>query len=293
VGRSTRQRAIRPAAIIALLLAALAGPLAACSGYDLPGEEREAQRGDALAPVRSIHLALGAPTPTGTPDDTLLVKPQYALSYNRSRNGPNWVSWELNDSYYGGARRHRGKFLPDESLPPGFRRVHHEAYSGSAYDRGHLVRSEERTRSREDNESTFLLTNVLPQRHDLNAGPWLRLEQYCQTLAQRDGKEMFITAGGIFSDHPETIGQGVAVPDAFFKIVVVLDEGQGPRDVSAKARVIAVIMPNADGIRDDPWHGYRTSVRAIEDRTGFRFFSRVPGRVRRALEDTVDREPTR
>ena len=237
----------------------------------------------------SIHLALGTPKDADPSDDWLVVKPQYALSYNAKRLGANWVSWELNASYFGGEPRHKGKFIVDDSLPPAFERVHHEDYSNSDYDRGHMVRSEERTRSRADNDATFLLTNILPQRHDLNAGPWLRLEEHCQSLAQNDGKEMFITAGPVFGPKPETIGRGVAVPEAFFKIVVVLERGQGAADVTAATQVIAVMMPNVTGIMDQPWWRYRTSVAEIERRTGYHFLDRVPEDVRRALESKVGR----
>ncbi|MFT3764687.1 MAG: DNA/RNA non-specific endonuclease [Minicystis sp.] len=240
----------------------------------------------------TIHLALGTPTDADSSDDWLEVKQQYALSYNPKHLGANWVSWELNASYYGGEPRHKGKFIPDESLPEGWYRVRHEDYSNEGYDRGHMVRSEERTRTREDNTSTFVLTNILPQRHDLNAGPWLRLEDYCQRLALDDGKEMFLTAGPIFGPNPETIGHGVAVPESFFKIVVVLDGHQGPTDVSPSTRVIAVIMPNVTGILDQPWGQYRTSVAEIERKTGYHFLGRVPESTRRALIDRVDSGPT-
>lgn len=244
------------------------------------------------AGTQSIHLALGAPTDADPSDDYLMVKPQYALSYNPKRLGPNWVSWELNAGWYGGEPRHKGKFMPDESLPAGWYRVHHEDYSNSDYDRGHMVRSEERTKSRTDNEATFLTTNILPQRHDLNAGPWLRLEDYCQQLAKNDRKEMFVTAGPIYGAHPPTIGHGVAVPESFFKIVVVLDRGQGPADVSPSTRVIAVIMPNVTGILEEPWGRYRTSIAEIERRTGYHFLGNVPEGVRRTLEGRVDSGPT-
>jgi endonuclease G len=242
--------------------------------------------------VASVHLALGAPTPCDGPDDYLMIKSQYALSYNRDHNGPNWVSWELNASYFGGEPRHKGRFLSDESLPDGWYRVRHEDYTGSDYDRGHVVQSEERTRSHEDNAATFLLTNVLPQRHDLNAGPWLRLEEYSDTLARREGRELFVTAGGIFGAHPSTIGHGLAVPDAFFKVVVVLDRGQGVEAAGTSTRVIAVIMPNATGILDSPWGKYRTSVAEIEHRTGYHFFGRLAEPVRAALDARVDSGPT-
>jgi endonuclease G len=246
---------------------------------------------EAPAGVASIHLALGTPHDGDDADDHLMIKPQYALSYNHTRNSANWVSWELNESYFGGTHRHKGKFIPDDSLPAGWYRVVHDDYTGSDYDRGHMVRSEERTRSREDNESTFLLTNVLPQRHDLNAGPWLRLEDYCQALAQGEHREMFIVAGGIYGARPPTIGHGVVVPEAFFKIVVVLDPGQGPLDVSASSRVIAVIMPNVTGILDQPWRQYRTSVGEIERRTGYHFLDRVPEAARHVMEARVDSGP--
>jgi endonuclease G len=236
----------------------------------------------------SVHLALGAPTRAGSSDDYLMIKPQYALSYNRERNVANWVSWNLDASYFGPVPRHKGKFLADGSLPSGFYQVQDRDYAGSGFDRGHMVRSEERTRTADDNLATFLLPNVIPQRHDLNAGPWLRLEDYLQALSQKENKELYVVAGGLFSAHPETIGHGVAVPEACFKIVVVLERGQGLPDVNRTTRVIAVIMPNITGILDEPWGQYRTTVSDIEKRSGYTFFPLVPEPVRRGLDARVD-----
>ena len=241
----------------------------------------------------SVHLALGAPRDATPDDDHLMIKPQYALSYNRQRNLANWVSWNLDASYFGPIPRHKGRFLVDTSLPSGFYQVQDRDYVGSGFDRGHMVRSEERTRTTEDNVATFLLPNVLPQRHDLNAGPWLRLEEYNQALSQKEDKELYVSAGGIFGARPETIGRGIAVPEACFKIVVVLERGQGLEDVSPATRVIAVVMPNTTGILDQAWGQYRTSVSEIERRTGYGFLSLVPEPVRRSLVTRVDAGPTR
>src|SRR5262249_48822810 len=142
------------------------------------------------------------------------------------------------------------------------------------------------------NTTTFYLTNVLPQTHELNAGPWLRLEDYCQELSQRENKELYLMAGGIFAASPPTIGHGVAVPDFGFKIVVVLDRGQGLADVTASTRVIAVIMPNVKGILDEPWGQYRTSVADVEKRSAHTFLTAVPGAIKKALESRVDSGPT-
>lgn len=270
----------------------------------LPRQDANRQPGQSEPPrqapvgVASVHLALGMPTATATAasaevsGDYLIVRPQYALAYNRERLGASWVSWQHDASYLGGEHRHQGRFIADESLPAGWYRVQHEDYVGSGYDRGHLVRSEERSRSRADNDATFLLTNVLPQRHDLNAGPWLRLEDYCRTLAQRERRELYLMAGPIYGPQPPTIGHGIRVPEAFYKIVVVLEAGQAADDVREGTRTIAVIMPNAEGILANPWGMYRTSVAEIESRTGYRFLDRVPEGVRPALESLVDSGPT-
>ncbi len=246
---------------------------------------------DGLGSSGSVHLALGAPRDATPDDDYLMIKPQYALSYNRLRNVANWVSWNLDASYFGPTPRHKGRFLADSSLPSGFYQVQDRDYVGSGFDRGHMVRSEERTRTTEDNVATFLLPNVLPQRHDLNAGPWLRLEDYAQALSQKENKELYVTAGGIFGARPEKIGRGIEVPEACFKIVVVLDRGQGLADVDTTTRVIAVIMPNTTGILDQPWGQYRASVRDVEKRTGYSFLTAVPEPIRRALGTRVDTGP--
>ena len=60
----------------------------------------------------------GATTSVNNPDNYLMVKPQYALSYNRSKGTANWVSWELNSSWLGHIDR-QNDFRPDETLPSG------------------------------------------------------------------------------------------------------------------------------------------------------------------------------
>lgn len=292
---------------VPLLTRAIAGAIAvACATSCVPDRLRE-ERGPAAtvdprplpppppprptpAPVggRSPHLALGAPRDADPSDDVMLEKPEYVVSYNPRRNGPNWVAWRLVASDFGPTRRHKGKFLTDESLPPGVMRVTHDDYSGSGFDRGHMCRSEDRTSSPEANRATFLMTNMLPQRHELNAGPWLRLEELSHDLAKREGRELYLVAGGIYEGPTGAIGRGVAVPSSFFKIVVVLEPGQTAAQVSERTRVIAVVMPNAGDVEREPWARYRTSVDDVERRTGYDFLPDVPEPVQKVIEARVD-----
>jgi endonuclease G len=286
--RGSISRALDAPRLAALLLFA-----GACTeSVPLPADHAETPSLPArpAASPHSPHLEMGTPADADPSDDELMLKPQYALSYNRRRNGPNWVSWRLDAGDLGAVIRRRGRFLADALLPAGFYRVQHDDYRDSGYERGHLVPSHDRTRTAEDNRATFLLTNVLPQRGDLNGGPWERLERRCHDLAAKDDRALYQVAGGVFPERPETIGGGVAVPEAFFKIAVVLRPGQGAADVQPSTRVIAVIMPNLTGVRRTPWATYRTTVRAIERRTGYDFLSRVPAVIQEVIETREDAE---
>lgn len=232
----------------------------------------------------AVHLSLGTPTDADTSDDYLIVRRQYALSYNSTLNVPNWVSWELNKDWYGDVARYSGNFISDASLPAEFYRVKHSDYTNSGYDRGHMVRSEERTLTDEDNKSTFLLTNILPQRPDLNQGVWLKFEYWCEDMCKDSLKELYVISGGIFHEPHDQLNGKVAVPDSCFKIVVVLERGQGLADVSANTRVVSVIMPNIQGVRSDAWEKYVTSVDQIEVSTGYDFLNLVSDEIEVSLE---------
>lgn len=232
----------------------------------------------------AIHLALGTPVDADASDDYVIVRRQYALSYNKDLNVPNWVSWNLNTDWYGEVDRYSGSFIRDTSLPDGFYRVKHSDYTNSGYDRGHMVRSEERTLTEEDNRSTFLLTNILPQRPDLNRGVWLDLEYWCEEMCKDSLKELYVIAGGIFHEPHDPLSDVVAVPDSCFKIIVVLERGQGLAEITADTRVVAVVMPNIDGIRSDDWEQYVTSVDRIEASTGYDFLDLIPDTIEQTLE---------
>jgi endonuclease G, mitochondrial len=242
----------------------------------------------------SVHLTFGNPSAATSQiensDNYLLIKPQYALSYNRSKGIPNWVSWQLNPSWLGDVPR-QDDFRPDSSLPTGWYRVTPNDYTNSGFDRGHMIPSEDRGAKVEDNSATFLMTNILPQSPDNNRGPWVQLESYCRELVKQ-GKELYIVAGGLDAGGTgekgtmSAIAGKVAVPENTWKTILVLDRPGG--QVSETSRTLAVIIPNNQGIRLAKWQQFRVSVDEVEQRTGYDFFSNVPVEIQAAIESKVD-----
>lgn len=237
-------------------------------------------------PFTRLHLALGNPSQASTtdPDNYLLEKPQYTLSYNRTKGIPNWASWQLNASWLGDAER-QDNFRPDDSLPTGWYRVRPTDYSGSGYDRGHLTPSADRTKTIADNSSTFQMTNMIPQAPDNNRNTWGNLEEYCRELVG-EGKELYIIAGG--SGSRGMLKGKITIPAQTWKVVVVLErQGLGIRGVTSNTRVIAVTIPNSQGINSD-WRRYRVSVDKVEADTGYDFLSNISPTIQKVLESQID-----
>jgi len=252
----------------------------------------------ASPPTDNVHLRLGNPSEaTADPrnaNNYLILRPQYALSYSRDRAIANWASWHLNRSWLGDGER--PDFQPDTALPADWYVVNPDDYTGSGFDRGHLVPAADRNRRPEDSAAVFLMTNVMPQAQDNNQGPWSELEMYSRELVNQ-GKELYIIAGSAGTGGTgergmrTAVGRGrVAVPEFFWKIVVVLDQPiASAAEIGAGDRLIAVILPNVEGIRENDWRQYRQSVDQVERLTGYDFLSEVADDVETVLEAQIDR----
>lgn len=247
----------------------------------------------------SVHLTMGNPgnavSDTTFSSNYLMLRTQYALSYNREKATPNWVAWHLGTFWLGALTRQTSRFRSDTTLPLGWYRVTHDDYTNSGFDRGHMCPSADRTAIEQDNLSTFILTNIIPQAPDNNQGPWARLEEYCRTLAIQ-GNELYIISGGYGAGGTgssgtarKIAGSKITVPGRTWKVIIVLPEGMNDLcRVTTDTRVIAVDMPNEQGIRGVNWGTYRLSVDALESVTGYDFLSTVPDTIENVIETKTD-----
>jgi endonuclease G, mitochondrial len=237
---------------------------------------------------QQIHLALGNPSnATANPanvNNYLLSNKYYAVSYNRQKAVANWVSWRLVKDSFGDASR-QNDFRPNQNLPSGWTQITPNDYTGSGFDRGHLCPSADRSSSIEGNSSTFLMTNISPQTHDLNTGPWEKLETYSRSLAKRNSTLYIIT--GQYGEDGK-VRNKITIPTNFWKIVVVLPNNVDVSAISKDTRIIAVDMPNVSGIGEQNWRDFKTTVRQIEQKTGYNFLSNVPQNIQDVIETKVD-----
>jgi endonuclease G, mitochondrial len=237
------------------------------------------------------HLRFGNPSNATSQAQTngnnfLIERPQYALSYNNAKLTPNWVSWQLNATWIGTTPRVEA-FRPDPDLPSNWYKVTPADYARSGYDRGHMTPSADRDNNPENQSSTYLMTNIVPQAPDNNRGPWVRLEEYCRKQVEL-GKELQIIAGVYGNKGAIGKTQKITVPETVWKVVLIMDKpGRSPSEIGPKTKVIAIEIPNEQGIKTEGWGKYRVTVDSLEAKTGYDLLNQLPVDVQAKLESAI------
>jgi len=211
----------------------------------------------------------GAPKLSGLASGTplrVLTNLGYVVGYYEAKGNPAWVAYRIRDI---------GTIPPVAPRPDRFEidhrtaaRVSPQYYERSGYDRGHLAPNYAiATRFGEvAQRETFLMSNITPQLHSLNAGLWKNLEMKIATSYPARYGEVWVFAGPVFGDESKMIRGGVLIPEAFFMIIV--DEQDG------KLRTLSVLVPQKVP-EDAKWDDYLTTVDEIERRTRLDFFAEL------------------
>ena len=152
-------------------------------------------------------------------------------------------------------------------------------YTGSGFDRGHLLPSADRNDTPQEHGATFRLSNVSPQRPGLNRGTWRRLEERVRRWAARYDS-LYIVTGGELTPSLRRIRGGVGIPQRFFKTILARDGGT--------FRAIAFLIPNTERPAGDCFR-YAISVDSLERVLGMDFYSALPDSVEMRVEASFDR----
>ncbi|MBD5357673.1 MAG: DNA/RNA non-specific endonuclease [Bacteroides sp.] len=198
----------------------------------------------------------------------------FTVSFNKDNKTPNYVAWELLGEEVTGDQERSNNFWTDSEIDgcPSTK-----DYTRSGYDRGHMCPAADQKWSTQAMSDCFVMTNICPQLHELNAGAWSTLENKERQWARRDSAIMIISGPIYDKTDTKTIGDAkVRVPSAFFKVLLApyIDQPRG----------IAFVYPNisSPGNMQD----YAMSIDELEKLLGYDFFPALPDEIENKVEAT-------
>ncbi|MFZ3465070.1 DNA/RNA non-specific endonuclease [Vibrio harveyi] len=221
-----------------------------------------------LAETCGQHLDKGMPS---TNSDQFLCRDGYAVGYNYDTKNADWVAYHITAESVNITNKRSNSFKEDTEMPD-YTRSTLADYKGSGYDRGHLAPSATMDFTRESMKQSFLMSNMSPQLPGFNRVGWRVLEEHVRDLAN-EYNELYVVTGPIYQGNEGTIGNGVVIPSAFYKVILdpSFDEA------------IAFIVPHRD-VSSSELANFITTIDEVERQTGLDFFAQTPD----SIEDNME-----
>ncbi|CAA6679828.1 MULTISPECIES: DNA/RNA non-specific endonuclease [unclassified Lentimonas] len=205
----------------------------------------------------------------------LLKNKGYIVGYDEALRNPAWVAYRLERGEGAATSERPETFEADRRTRA---RVDHYDYSNSGYDRGHMAPNYaiDLVFGERAQKETFLMSNIVPQKPELNQRPWKDLEQTVANRYVRDYEEIWVITGPIYREPVSRLRSGVAVPSAFFKVIVDVVEPAG-------VRALAVILEQnvADSSKMSQ---HLVTIDEVEAATGLDLLSMLDDESEAALE---------
>lgn len=155
------------------------------------------------------------------PHEAILDHKYFKIIYDTRTRLAKYVTYELRaDQLRQPRAKRRNKFMPDpllvkRKLPF----VEPSEYTKSGYDRGHLAPAADFSWNQEAQDRTFVMSNMVPQKPNLNRDAWRRLEERVRRWACGE-EHITVVTGPILENRLPKLKSGLPVPQKFFKIVI-------------------------------------------------------------------------
>ena len=202
-----------------------------------------------------------------------IIKHNYfTLSYAEKHEQAEWVHYLLTKEMINGSAKRKDNFRKDPAVSTGS--ASPQDYTASGYDRGHLASAADMSLNAVSMSESFYMTNMSPQEPSFNRGGWKKIEELVRAWASETN--IFVTVGGVLKKDLKKIGQGVSVPEHFYKIVF------NPSNNT----VIAFYTPNTK--LASPLSKYVVSVDQIEKETGIDFLSELKDDIETQVESDIN-----
>ena len=199
----------------------------------------------------------------------------YSLCYHEKHEQAAWVYYVLSDSMIIGNAKRKRYFSKDVLVKT--ETASHNHYTGSGYDRGHLLPAADMKWSQLAMDETFLMSNVSPQKPSFNRnGLWRKLETKVREWVVSK-EELIVIVGGILTDGLQKLpNQKVSIPKYYFKIIM------DKKDFSS----VSFLLENTPGV--GLLSDFVVSVDSIEQLTDIDFFNSLPDSLENSIEKSVD-----
>ena len=214
------------------------------------------------------HLVKGMPSNNS---DQVLCRTGYAVGYNYQTKNADWVAYHVPKESGNAQFKRSNNFKADAELPE-YAQSTLSDYSKSGYDRGHLAPSAAMDFSQQSMQESFLLSNMSPQLPGFNRVGWRLLEEHVRDLAN-EYQELYVVTGPIYEGNEASIGDGVVIPSAFYK--VILDPYYND--------AIAFIVPHRD-VSGSELVNFVTTIDDVEQRTNLDFFANTSDDIENSME---------
>lgn len=212
------------------------------------------------------------PAPIKNVKEIILYRNSYSVSYNKDTRLPNWVAWHLTAEHADGTIKRFGGYMEDEEVP--LPRATKEDYKNTEWTHGHMCPAADCKWDSTAMLESNLLTNICPQHSNLNSGLWNKIEQNCRRWAKKYGDVYIVCGPLLLNKEHETIGENrVVVPEAFFKVVLCLQE---------TPKAIGFIVRNNEGKKKRDQ--FINTIDDVERITGYDFFPKLPDDIEEVVE---------
>ena len=223
----------------------------------------------------------------------------YVVLYDENKYAPVWAAHTMNETYW--PDNNVGRTKPDPwTTDPAISLTQQTGLDNAGtigYSRGHLVASNYRQTTTNQNKQTFYYSNQAPQYQDgFNGGIWSTLEGDVKSNTPTGTTMLYVVTGVLYENDayspnsiPTSASSGnltVPIPSHFYKCIMrctfsgsTMSTAQGIAFVYTNKSHTGKSYYGTDGNEN-----FVTSIDAIETRAGFDFFAAVPDN----LEDTAE-----
>jgi endonuclease G len=208
----------------------------------------------------------------------MIIRDLYALSSNDTTKFADWVCYRLTPHlvWADGDRDRKWRAAPmlddAETLEP-------KDYKGIAQmdmDRGHQAPLASFQGALNWHTANYM-SNITPQKSDLNQGPWRILEEWIRKLTRYQG-EVWVYTGPLYEREMPPLphaDEPHKVPSGYWKIVAI------PQGKSLK---LAAFIFDQETPREASVLDHVVTVREVEDRSGLSFFRLLPQETQDRIE---------